>query len=162
MSSLTQLIGALVAFYIARCAFQLYRNVQQVKKIGIPYMIVPICPHVTLFRFSSILWGPWLEGLPGFGWVHFTKYNWHWDTKFEFYEKYGEIVAVVSPGSTQLLVADPVAMWDIANKRVEFPKDIAIYRAINIYGRNVVTTEGKEWRLHRKVTSPPFSEKNNS
>jgi cytochrome P450 len=32
---------------------------------------------------------------------------------------------------------------------------------LDIYGRNVVTTEGQEWRLHRKVTSRPFSEKNN-
>ena len=32
---------------------------------------------------------------------------------------------------------------------------------LDVYGRNVVTTEGQEWRLHRKVTSRPFSEKNN-
>jgi cytochrome P450 len=32
---------------------------------------------------------------------------------------------------------------------------------LNIYGRNVVTTEGTEWRLHRKITSRPFSERNN-
>src|SRR3979490_637873 len=32
---------------------------------------------------------------------------------------------------------------------------------LELYGRNIVTTEGLEWRLHRKVTSRPFSEKNN-
>lgn len=32
---------------------------------------------------------------------------------------------------------------------------------LEVYGRNVVTTEGQEWRLHRRVTSRPFSEKNN-
>jgi cytochrome P450 len=32
---------------------------------------------------------------------------------------------------------------------------------LNIYGWNVVTTEGAEWRMHRKITSRPFSEKNN-
>jgi cytochrome P450 len=32
---------------------------------------------------------------------------------------------------------------------------------LDIYGRNVVTTEGLTWRLHRKITSRPFSEKNN-
>jgi cytochrome P450 len=32
---------------------------------------------------------------------------------------------------------------------------------LDIYGRNVVTTEGAEWRMHRKITSRPFSEKNN-
>jgi cytochrome P450 len=33
--------------------------------------------------------------------------------------------------------------------------------SLNIYGRNVVTTEGGDWRHHRKITSRPFSEKNN-
>jgi cytochrome P450 len=32
---------------------------------------------------------------------------------------------------------------------------------LDIYGRNVVTTEGADWRMHRKITSRPFSEKNN-
>jgi len=32
---------------------------------------------------------------------------------------------------------------------------------LNIYGTNVVTTEGSAWRFHRKITSRPFSEKNN-
>ena len=32
---------------------------------------------------------------------------------------------------------------------------------LDVYGKNVVTTEGQDWRLHRKVTSRPFSEKNN-
>ena len=32
---------------------------------------------------------------------------------------------------------------------------------LDVYGKNVVTTEGSSWRLHRKITSRPFSEKNN-
>src|SRR5437762_1881477 len=32
---------------------------------------------------------------------------------------------------------------------------------LDIYGRNVVTSEGAAWRLHRKITSRPFSERNN-
>jgi cytochrome P450 len=30
-----------------------------------------------------------------------------------------------------------------------------------IYGKNVATTVGDEWRLHRKITSRVFSQKNN-
>jgi cytochrome P450 len=32
---------------------------------------------------------------------------------------------------------------------------------LDLFGRNVLTTEGKEWRRHRKISSPSFSEKNN-
>ena len=36
-----------------------------------------------------------------------------------------------------------------------------MYGGVDIYGKNVVSTEGAMWRHHRKITSPPFTEKNN-
>ena len=33
---------------------------------------------------------------------------------------------------------------------------------LDIFGRNVVTTEGHVWKAHRKIISPTFNEKNNS
>lgn len=36
-----------------------------------------------------------------------------------------------------------------------------IAEVLDIYGRNVITSEGATWRLHRKITSRPFSERNN-
>lgn len=35
------------------------------------------------------------------------------------------------------------------------------YESVDIFGKNVVSTEGAYWRHHRKITSPPFTEKNN-
>lgn len=32
---------------------------------------------------------------------------------------------------------------------------------LDIYGRNVLTSEGAAWRLQRKITARPFSERNN-
>lgn len=40
-------------------------------------------------------------------------------------------------------------------------KSKLITEVLDIYGRNVVTSEGATWRLHRKITSRPFSERNN-
>ena len=36
-----------------------------------------------------------------------------------------------------------------------------IYSSVDLFGKNVVSTEGQNWRHHRKITSPPFTEKNN-
>lgn len=36
-----------------------------------------------------------------------------------------------------------------------------MYSSVDIFGKNVVSTEGSIWRHHRKITSPPFTEKNN-
>lgn len=35
-----------------------------------------------------------------------------------------------------------------------------MYKAIDIYGENLVTTEGSDWVRHRKATAPTFSETN--
>lgn len=68
---------------------------------------------------------------------------------------------VVSPGRLVLNVADPEAISQITTRRNDFPKPIEIYGSVDLFGKNVVTTEGQNWRHHRRITSPPFTERNN-
>lgn len=68
---------------------------------------------------------------------------------------------IVSPQRISLFVADPEAISQITTRRNDFPKPIQFYHSVDIYGKNVVSTEGQVWRHHRKITSPPFTEKNN-
>lgn len=56
---------------------------------------------------------------------------------------------------------DPSAISQIASRRNDFPKPMALYKSLDVYGKNIITTEGEQWRMHRKITSPPFAEKNN-
>ena len=67
----------------------------------------------------------------------------------------------VAPGGIVVWVADASAINQIATRRNDFPKPIKMYGSIDLFGKNVVTTEGQVWRRHRKITSPPFTEKNN-
>ena len=60
-----------------------------------------------------------------------------------------------------LWTADPAVITQITTRRNDFPKPTHIYTSVDIYGKNVVSSEGAEWRHHRKSTSPPFTEKNN-
>lgn len=68
---------------------------------------------------------------------------------------------IVSPGKILYITADPDAISQISSRRGDFPKPIEIYAGVDIFGKNVVTTEGQVWRHHRKITSPPFTDKNN-
>lgn len=56
---------------------------------------------------------------------------------------------------------DPSVISQIASRRSDFPKPTALYTSLDVYGKNIITTEGEQWRIHRKITSPPFAEKNN-
>ena len=58
-------------------------------------------------------------------------------------------------------VADADAVNQICTRRNDFPKPTELYGSIDLFGKNVVSTEGSVWRHHRKISSPPFTEKNN-
>ena len=49
----------------------------------------------------------------------------------------------------------------ITTRRTDFIKPVAHYKIVDIFGRSILTNEGQEWRRHRKVVGPSFSEKSN-
>ncbi|KAL8670520.1 MAG: hypothetical protein Q9168_004954, partial [Polycauliona sp. 1 TL-2023] len=67
----------------------------------------------------------------------------------------------VSPTRNYFNTADAAVIDQITKRRHDFPKPIEVYGSLNIYGQNVVSTEGDLWKHHRKTVSPPFNEKNN-
>lgn len=47
---------------------------------------------------------------------------------------------------------------EVTGNRARFPKPTEVYEVLNMYGQNIVVTEGEEWRIHRKITAPTFNE----
>ena len=68
---------------------------------------------------------------------------------------------IVTPGRNYVITADATAIAEITRRRDDFPKPLDFYGVVDLYGKNVVSVEGAVWRLHRKITSPSFNEKNN-
>lgn len=68
----------------------------------------------------------------------------------------------VSPKRNIVWTASPEVIHQVTQARDAFPKPLETYKALDIYGQNVVTVEGAEWRRHRKITAPWFNEKNNA
>lgn len=42
--------------------------------------------------------------------------------------------------------------------RARFPKPTDSYKILAVFGSNILTTEGEEWKHQRKITAPAFSE----
>ena len=78
-----------------------------------------------------------------------------------FAEIGSDVFFTVSPAKLHLFVADADVISQITTRRNDFPKPLDLYSRLNIFGKNVLTTEGDDWRVHRRVTAPSFSEKNN-
>lgn len=86
-------------------------------------------------------------------------------SKHQLHKQYGsDIVSVVSlfsPTAVMLLVADALAVKEVTTNRVDFAKPVKMYKIVSIFGPNIVASEFDEWKRHRRIAAPSFSEKNN-
>ena len=42
--------------------------------------------------------------------------------------------------------------------RSRFPKPVEQYKVLTFFGRNIVASEGDEWKKYRKIAAPAFSD----
>jgi cytochrome P450 len=88
--------------------------------------------------------------------------SWPWNLRHAPFAKMRtDTFLIVSPGGIILYTADADVIAQITTRWTDFPKPTHLYRSVNIYGKNIVSSEGAAWRHHRKLTSPSFGEKNN-
>ncbi|KAJ7774471.1 cytochrome P450 [Mycena maculata] len=108
------------------------------------------------FRTVALLSAPWFPLKDQIG---------YYFGKFALYEKYGSTgIASVSvwDATPTLWLADAQAIKIVATEATVFQKDVEAYEALNIYGPNMVGTEGTDWRRHRRVANPAFNEASNA
>ncbi|KAH9485051.1 Cytochrome P450 monooxygenase 124 [Psilocybe cubensis] len=60
-----------------------------------------------------------------------------------------------------LTVADADAIKEMTSSRARFPKPVFQYKVLTFFGRNIVASEGEEWKKYRKISAPAFSDRNN-
>lgn len=87
--------------------------------------------------------------------------DWNQPVKFSYHEKLGSRAYwLIDNKSRELYVADPAAAEDILRRcRVNFLKNPEMYSMLDIFGLNLVTSNGRAWERHRRVTVPPFNER---
>ncbi len=157
-------IGAYLLYFISTTYLNFRRNLSKAKQSGIPYVIVPVYYLRTWWLILHPLYLPLLARLPRkwTQWVDFCIPDFYYRRSIEVFQQVGsDTFLTVAPDGMTMHTADPAVITQITTRRNDFPKPTAIYRSLDIYGKNVVSTEGSVWRQHRKATSPPFTEKNN-
>lgn len=50
-------------------------------------------------------------------------------------------------------------IYQMSIRRNHFQKPIEVYGIVDLYGKNILTTEKDEWKRHKKVVAPAFSER---
>ena len=150
--------------YLAWTVFVIAQNYLVARKIGLPILISPVNPAGPLWLSTKEILRPIFERLPfGLGeWSSLSHPGWTFPQGFKIHERYGEAFIIVSPGGNDVILAAPTAADDVMRRRNDFIKDPSKYSMLDIYGPNLDTVNGKEWDRHRKITVPPFNEKNSA
>jgi len=84
-----------------------------------------------------------------------------WRFLRETEEKYGDTFLTVSPVQIQLRTSNAELGTQITARRNDFVKLVDRFRVVDMFGKSILTVEGQEWKRHKKVTAPSFSEKSN-
>lgn len=162
------LIQALITFFIVfpiYCAYCTWCNVLKVRSTGIPYVVVPWYQYSLHWRALCGVAVPLLRKLPPFitsPWLDFLEQNWDWKRKYGVFQDFNSDLFFVVSGQVPILwVADADVAYQMTSRKDDFPKPVKSYRVLNIFGENIVSTTGPQWRAHRKITAPSFNEKNN-
>lgn len=165
----TQLViclGIALLAVLSWVSFNLLRNYMVARRIGLPIVISPITPlnyfWLICYRvFPSVLH---LKRLPfGLGkWARCTYTSWTFDDKCALHDELGDLFSIVSPGSIEVVVADPNTAHDIFTRRKDFVKPARVYDQLNVFGPSLITVEGDDWQRHRRLTAPSFNERASS
>ncbi|KAF5681669.1 cytochrome P450 monooxygenase 3A7 [Fusarium circinatum] len=165
MISLLYAIGGLFLAYIVLSTLQLIYNYKKAKAIGLPVLVTPIDPSNVPYLLCSSFLEPLLRKILPFGLGNFVEYNsrdWNYEQIHDLQERIGDTFIIVSPKQIRVFTGNAKASDDLCRRRRDFVKAVALYKPLEIFGRNVVTTEGDDWVRHRRITTPPFNERNSA
>jgi cytochrome P450 len=158
---------ALISAYAFNWYLCFRRNIKKAKESGLPYVIVPVFVLNRTWLVTHPIWLKLARKYLPYSWIEswhdYTLPDFTWELRYEPFKRLGaDTFLAVSGGDFCLWTADADVISQITTRRNDFPKPTHIYSSVDIYGKNVVSTEGTAWRRHRKLTSPPFTEKNNT
>ena len=125
----------------------------------------------------------WTVEWMGRGWL-----GWNWTAKYEVHRWLGEQVQarrrgemgrgdvvrwegqkgedlfwiIGWGGERELYVCNKDVVEEVLKRHRSFIKNPAMYGVLEFFGANVNTANGKTWERHRRITVPPFNERNSS
>ncbi|KAK3903228.1 cytochrome P450 [Staphylotrichum tortipilum] len=157
-------LGVVVAVALYRTIAGLRKNIAKARKTGLVYIVTPVSPISLAWQLTFWIWVPLIKLLPKSQWERWLFVmlpEWGYSTGQKHFEMLGsETFLVASPTTLQLYTQSAEVIHTMTQRREIFPKDVAKYTVLDMFGSNVLTTEGALWRMHRKITSASFNEKN--
>ncbi|PQE26132.1 cytochrome p450 protein [Rutstroemia sp. NJR-2017a BBW] len=77
----------------------------------------------------------------------------------ETYDNLGDTYVIAGANETLLRTTNAELIAQLTTRKNAFVKPLKNYAIMRIFGTNILTTEGAEWRRHKRVVGPSFSER---
>ncbi|KAH5770081.1 hypothetical protein HBI88_144740 [Parastagonospora nodorum] len=144
-------------------AISLNANIRKARGIGLPILVRWTTPTNPLWMAfgSNIVRLARRLGIATENFDRFYLFGWEANERYQVHAELGDAFTLVAPGGYWVYVADPKAVWDVLKRPRDFGRNIKQLEVLNVYGKNLSTTEGHEWQKHRKITAATFTERNN-
>ncbi|KAI1163350.1 cytochrome P450 [Nemania serpens] len=145
------------AIYSALC---LLRNYSSARKLGLPIRVLPISHGNSFWMIVDRKVTSFFRRLP-FGDNNFTRYNWRgWEVRdrYRSHLEMGDAYVQVTPGRNWLYLCSPESLLEVFRRRSDFPRPLELYDLLNIFGSNLATVDGQQWKKQRKITASCFND----
>ncbi|KAF2732518.1 cytochrome P450 [Polyplosphaeria fusca] len=163
LATLVLSLAALPVTIIIWSAITLNANISKARAIGLPILtryITPTNPLWVAFGSGTVRFARRL----GTATEHFDRFylsGWDANKRCRVHAELGDAFILVAPGGFWIYVAELTAAWDVLKRPRDFDRNVEQLAVLNVYGKNLSTTEGHEWQKRRKVTAATFTERNN-
>lgn len=136
----------------------------EARSIGLPIIINPISLLNPIWILTHKRLLPRIKSLPfGLGdWILYSGFTSVFSNRYKLHAKHGPAYLVVTPKEIILFIDDPELTEEILGKRKDLIKSDDTGEALNLFGPNVVTANGEAWSRSRRITTPPFNERNSN
>ncbi|KAF2792266.1 cytochrome P450 monooxygenase-like protein [Melanomma pulvis-pyrius CBS 109.77] len=160
--SLLITLSALPFTFVIWTLVCLFRNYMIARSTGIPFTIRYITTHGPLWLLFSRPIIRILSHLPfTTSFINIYRRGWEGRSRYRNHMNFGDLFIIVTPTNNWLKVCNAALSNDILKRRDEFGRDLEAFEVLNVYGKNLATTDGADWNRHRKVAAVTFTEKNN-
>ncbi|KAF1969837.1 cytochrome P450 [Bimuria novae-zelandiae CBS 107.79] len=138
-------------------------NLKKARATGLPILVRYITPTNPLWMAfgSNLVRLARRLGIATERFDRFYLFGWDANERYRVHQEFGDVFILVSPGGNWIYISDPRAAWDVLKRPRDFGRNVEQLAVLNVYGKNLSTTEGHEWQKHRKVTAATFTERNN-
>ncbi|RDW78470.1 hypothetical protein BP5796_06322 [Coleophoma crateriformis] len=161
------ILGAALA--IVAKAFSTYlafrQRIEVAKRSGFPYVLSPIfgIGFRYIFFIEAILL-PICSRLPvakDWEWVHIIGQRESWSHRRTTHDRLGDTYMIVALNMLYLKTRNAELVTQLVTRKTDFRKPIEEYKIVDLFGRSMLTSEGQDWKEHKRVIAPSFSEKSN-